>query len=208
MFYYISGRLAHLEPTFAVVDAGGVGYKLTISGTTHAAMPPHLSVSEPPQVKLYSYMAVREDDVELFGFASEEELSSFKLLITVSGVGPKAALSILTQLTPEKLAIAICTDNKKAISQANGIGPKTAARIILELKDKLKQTTLVDTDSSISLDTASILPDASGKRKDAEDALTVLGYSRSEAASVLRTIDTDALDLDDIIRQALKKLMR
>lgn len=208
MFYYISGKLAHLEPTFAVIDAGGVGYKLTISGTTHAAMPPHLSVSEAPTVKLYSYMAVREDGVELFGFASEEELSSFKLLITVSGVGPKAALSILTQLTPEKLAIAICTEDKKAIAKASGIGPKTAARIVLELKDKLKQTAFADTDGTLTLDDAVSAPDTSGKRKDAEDALSVLGYSRSEAANVLRSIDTQSLELDEIIRQALKKLMR
>jgi Holliday junction DNA helicase RuvA len=208
MFYYISGKLAHLDPTFAVVDAGGVGYKLTISGSTHAAMPHHLTVSEPPTVKLYSYMAVREDGVELFGFASEEELSSFKLLITVSGVGPKAALSILTQLTPQKLAIAICTEDKKAIAKANGIGPKTAARIVLELKDKLKQQTVFEGDEVISLDEATDLGGSSGKRKDAEDALAVLGYSRSEASSVLRTIDTQSLELDEIIRQALKKLMR
>ena len=208
MFYYISGKLAHLDPTFAVVDAGGVGYKLTISGSTHAAMPHHLTVSEPPTVKLYSYMAVREDGVELFGFASEEELSSFKLLITVSGVGPKAALSILTQLTPQKLAIAICTEDKKAIAKANGIGPKTAARIVLELKDKLKQQTVFDGDEAISLDEATDLGGSSSKRKDAEDALAVLGYSRSEASSVLRTIDTQSLELDEIIRQALKKLMR
>lgn len=208
MFYYISGKLAHLDPTFAVVDAGGVGYKLTISGSTHAAMPHRLTVSEPPEVKLYSYMAVREDDVELFGFASEEELSSFKLLITVSGVGPKAALSILTQLTPQKLAIAICTEDKKAIAKANGIGPKTAARIVLELKDKLKQQTVFEGDEAISLDEATDLGGSSSKRKDAEDALAVLGYSRSEASSVLRTIDTQSLELDEIIRQALKKLMR
>lgn len=208
MFYYISGKLAHLDPTFAVVDAGGVGYKLTISGSTYAAMPHHLTVSEPPTVKLYSYMAVREDGVELFGFASEEELSSFKLLITVSGVGPKAALSILTQLTPQKLAIAICTEDKKAIAKANGIGPKTAARIVLELKDKLKQQTVFDGDEAISLDEATDLGGSSSKRKDAEDALAVLGYSRSEASSVLRTIDTQSLELDEIIRQALKKLMR
>ena len=208
MFYYISGKLAHLDPTFAVVDAGGVGYKLTISGSTHAAMPPRLTVSEPPQVKLYSYMAVREDGVELFGFASEEELSSFKLLITVSGVGPKAALSILTQLTPQKLAIAICTEDKKAIAKANGIGPKTAARIILELKDKLKQQTLTDEGDDFAASDTSDLLGSSSKRKDAEDALAVLGYSRSEASSALRTIDTQNLELDEIIRQALKKLMR
>ncbi len=207
MFYYISGKLAYLDPSFAVVDANGVGYKLTISGTTHSDMPPYLTATEPPTVKLFTYMAVREDGVELFGFSKEEELSSFKLLITVSGVGPKAAISILSQLTPQKLAIAICTDDKKAIAKANGIGPKTAARIVLELKDKLQKEAVIDTDiSSDPLDSIEIAP--SSKRKDAEDALSVLGYSRSEAASALRSIDTQNLELDDIIRLALKKLMR
>jgi len=207
MFYYISGKLAHLDPSFAVVDAGGVGYKLTISGTTHAAMPPHLTAAEPPMVKLFTYMSVREDGVELFGFSKEEELASFKMLITVSGVGPKAAISILSQLTPQKLAIAICTDDKKAIAKANGIGPKTAARIVLELKDKLAKETVLDGEDTLSADEV-ISVSTSSKRKDAEDALSVLGYSRSESANALRGIDTDSLELDDIIRLALKKLMR
>ena len=206
MFYYISGKLAYLDPSFAVLDANGVGYKLTISGTTHASMPPHLSVSEAPTVKLFTHMSVREDGIELLGFSSEEELASFKLLITVSGVGPKAAISILSQLTPQKLAIAICTDDKKAIAKANGIGPKTAARIILELKDKFakENISVADTDTFDDI----TAPTNSNKRKDAEDALTVLGYSRSEAATVLRSIDTNSLELDEIIRLALKKLMR
>lgn len=207
MFYYISGKLAHLDPAFAVIDASGVGYKLAISGTTHAAMPHHLTVNEAPTVKLYTYMAVREDGVELFGFISEDELSCFKMLISVSGVGPKAAISILSELTPTKLAIAICNDDKKAISRANGIGPKTAARIILELKDKLKGQTAIDTDGEISAEDFSFST-PSGKRKDAEDALTGLGYSRAEANSALRSIDTESLEVEEIIRLALKKLIR
>lgn len=206
MFYYISGKLTHLEPTFAVVDAGGIGYKLTISGTTHSDMPAHLTVSEPPYVKLFTYMSVREDGIEMFGFSKEEELSSFKLLITVSGVGPKAAISILTQLTPQKLAIAICTDDKKAIAKANGVGPKTAARIVLELKDKLQKETVFEADE-LNLTDEVISSAPSTKRKDAEDALSVLGYSRSEAASALRGMDIENLELDDIIRLALKKLI-
>jgi Holliday junction DNA helicase RuvA len=209
MFYYISGKLAHLEPTFAVVDVSGVGYKLTISGSTHSAISARKIDTENHDVKLYTYLAVREDDIELFGFSSEEELSSFKMLITVSGVGPKAALSILTQLTPTKLAIAICTDDKKAISKANGIGPKTAARIVLELKDKLQKDAIAaDAETQYANEDLGAVLSTSSKRKDAEDALTVLGYSRSEASSVLRGIDTDTLELDEIIRLALKKLMR
>ena len=193
MFYYISGKLAHLEPTFAVIDAGGVGYKLTISGTTHAAMPHHLTTSEAPIVKLYTYMAVREDDVELFGFINEAELSSFKLLLTVSGVGPKAAISILSLLTPEKFALAVCTEDRKTIAKANGIGPKTAARVILELKDKLLKTTDLGEVASASFETVSV-PTGSGKL--------------AEALNVLKNIDTQSLELEDIIKKALKLLIK
>ena len=207
MFYFICGKLAALDPTFAVIDAGGVGYKMTISQNTYSSMPPHLTVSEAPTVKLYSYMAVREDGVELFGFISEEELSSFKMLITVSGVGPKAAISILSQLSPTKLAIAICSDDKKAISQANGIGPKTAARIILELKDKLKNQVFDNEDDNSDIAVSGTASTGS-KVSDAQDALTVLGYSRNEASSALKEIDTQNLELDEIIKLALKKLMR
>ena len=151
MFYYISGKLAALmrdgDRGIAVVDAGGVGYKFTVSGTTYDRMPPHLSVSEAPDVKLYSYMSVREDGVELFGFASLEELSAFKMLISVSGVGPKVALSVLSLLTPEQFALAVCSDDKKTISKASGVGAKTAARIVLELKDKLMKSSLGSTDA-------------------------------------------------------------
>ena len=153
-------------------------------------------------------MAVREDGIELFGFMTEDELSYFKLLITVSGVGPKAAISILSEMTPAKLAIAICSDDKKAISRANGIGPKTAARIILELKDKLKKVSISsDAEDFFSAESSSI-ESASSKRTDALEALMALGYSRNEATAVLKTIDVDALALDDIIRLALKKIMK
>ncbi len=206
MFYYINGKLAMLDPSFAVIDALGVGYKMSISQNTYSAMPHNKTTNEPPTVKLYSYMAVREDGIELFGFISEDELNAFKLLITVSGVGPKAAISILSQLSPAKLAIAICTEDKKSISQANGIGPKTAARIILELKDKLKNQF---TDDSLE-DTSEIISNnhSNSKISDAQDALAVLGYSKNEALSALKGIDTEALELDEIIKLALKKLMR
>ena len=210
MFYYISGKLAHLENGIAVVDVGGVGYKLTISGTTYDAMPPNRSVKEPPNVLLYTYMAVREDGVELFGFANETELASFKLLISVSGVGPKAAMSILSLLTPEKFALAVCTEDKKTIAKANGIGPKTAARIILELKDKLMKEHAGEdfyaVDNNISLSAGASAK--RGKLTEATDALLVLGYSRAEAANALKDINTDGMELEEIIRASLKKLMK
>ena len=210
MFYYLSGKLTHLENNVAVLDVGGVGYKLTVSGTTYDAMPPNRSVKEPPSVRLYTYMAVREDGIELFGFATETELSSFKLLLSVSGVGPKAAISILSLLSPEKFALAVCTDDKKTISRAAGIGPKTAARIILELKDKLMK----ETDGAEAFGSAqgTAAPAASGmhrsKLQEAMDALSVLGYSRAEASAALKDLDLEHTALEEIIRLSLKKLMK
>ncbi|MBQ2249573.1 MAG: Holliday junction branch migration protein RuvA [Clostridia bacterium] len=206
MFYYLKGALVHLENGLAVLDVGGVGYKLTVSGTTYDAMPPNRSVATPPTVCLYTHMAVREDDVELFGFATQEELASFKLLISVSGIGPKAAMSILTLLSPEKFALAVCTEDKKTIAKANGIGPKTAARVILELKDKLIKET--DLSSPIAASpAASTAGAARGKLSEAVDALVVLGYSRAEASGILKDLDP-SLELEDLIRAALKKLMK
>lgn len=209
MFYYISGKLAHLENGVAVIDAGGVGYRMTISGTTYDAMPANRSVDQPPTVRLYSHMAVREDGVELFGFFTRLELDTFKLLISVSGIGPKAAMSILTLLTPEKFALAVCSDDKKTIAKANGIGPKTAARVILELKDKLMKEGS-DFSESGSGTLLSGLQDAPARSKlsEAVDALLVLGYSRAEAMSALKDLDTDKKDLEEIIRLSLKKLMK
>ena len=207
MFYYLCGKLAHLEPGVAVIDCGGVGYKLSISGTTYDAMPSNRSANEPPIVKLYTHLAVREDEVELFGFAKQTELATFKLLLTVSGVGPKAALSILSYLTPEKFAIAVCTDDKKTIAKANGIGPKTAARVILELKDKLMKESDNAFGTSAPISAASVGSPRS-VMNEAIDALIVLGYSRSEAMSALKDLDISGSELQEIIRLALKKLMR
>ena len=207
MFYYISGKLALLDTGFAVVDAGGVGYKLSISQTTYSQLS-HSGISA-NNVTLYTYMAVREDGIELYGFNSVEELDAYKLLITVSGVGPKAAISILSQLTPQRLTVAILNDDKRSISQANGIGPKTAARIILELKDKLAKVSFsADADDAASVTNDLAASNGSNNRADAQDALIALGYSRNEAYNVLKTIDTSSMELDDIIRLALKKIMK
>ena len=207
MFYYIKGKLVHLEPTFAVVDVGGVGYKLTVSGTTYEAMPPR-SVTDPPQVTLYTHLAVREDDIELYGFATQAELSSFRMLLTVSGVGPKAALAVLSLLSPEKFALAVCTDDRRTISRANGVGPKTAARSILELKDKMLKENGGAIPDGGAVSAAPAAPAGRGKLSEAVDALIVLGYSRPEALTALKTVDTDRLELEAIIRAALKNLMK
>ena len=211
MFYYINGKLTHLAPGFAVLDVGGVGYRLTVSGTTYNAMPPR-SASNPPSVRLYTHLAVREDDIELFGFATEAELSSFRMLISVSGAGPKAAMSVLSFLTPEKFALAVCTDDRKTIAKANGIGPKTAARIILELKDKMLRENGGELPSG-----GGALPEVGaaggpgggrGKLSEAMEALLVLGYTRAEASAALKDMDIASMELEEIIRKTLKKLMK
>ena len=209
MYYYIKGELVAASLGMAVVDAGGVGYKMTISENMFRTRP--RPGDEHPTVTLYTYLSIREDGIELFGFGNERELSSFKMLISVSGVGPKAAMSILSLLTPEKFALAVCTEDKKTISKATGVGPKTAARIILELHDKLMKETTIDNDLSTAVldhSAEAAGAPARGKLSEATDALLVLGYTRAEAQNVLKTIDVQALSIEDIIKESLKKLMK
>ena len=135
MFYYLKGELALCKSNLCIIDCGGVGYQLTVSLNTSDK----LLTKEGTTVKLYTHLAVREDGIELFGFSSIEERETFHNLISVSGIGPKVALSILSYFTPDKLALAICTEDVKSIAKAPGIGPKTAARIVLELRDKISK---------------------------------------------------------------------
>ena len=207
MLYYVKGPLVRLLPNLAVIEAGGVGYCMTISDTTHAALAPLYDALQPKTARLYTYLVVREDGIELFGFYSEEELSAFRMLISVSGIGPKAGISILSALTPEKLALAICTEDRKALSSANGIGAKTAARIILELKDKISKESVLAAGDAPSPILTSAPVASSQKMNEATDALLVLGYSRAEALTALKDVDVSTLPLEDVIRAALKKLM-
>ena len=201
MFYHIAGKFVHKEENFAVIDCGGVGYRLTVSMNTADA----LGYADGERtVKLYTYLQVREDDVELFGFYTEDELAAFRLLISVSGVGPKAAMSILSLLTPEKLALAVAAEDIKAISRANGVGAKTAARVVLELKDKFKGISPVSNTTTISSTGAAATAPSSGKLGEALEALTVLGYGRAEVTEALRKLDTTSLSVEQIITAALK----
>ena len=199
MFYYLNGVVAEMEVNLAVIDCGGVGYACATTNYTLSQL------KKGERAKLYTYMNVREDAVELFGFASQSELHSFKLLLGVSGVGPKAALSILSANTPANLAMAVVMGDEKALTAAPGIGKKIAQRIILELKDKLAKE-----QSSFSGDSGAILPVAvpDDKVREAGAALAVLGYSASEVAAALKGIDMDALPLEEIIRQALKRMVK
>ncbi len=201
MFYYVSGALALCTPTFAVIDCAGVGYKLTVSANTLS----RLAGKDGTRVKLYTYFSVREDAQELFGFYTEEEHHAFTMLIGVSGVGPKAALAILSVMTPERLAAAISSENAKEISKAQGVGAKTAARIVLELKDKVASISGDDGAVTDISDVSSNIPGS--KLADVESALTVLGYSKAEISYALKNVDK-SLDAEDIIRLALRNLMK
>ncbi len=201
MFYYVNGTVAHIAPYLAVIDCGGVGYACHTTNVTLGA----LSVGKPG--KLYTYLNVREDAMELYGFATEEELKCFELLISVSGVGPKAALSILSSALPERLAMSIITGDEKALTAAPGIGKKIAQRIILELKDKLAKGQLGSgAGESYGGSGITLIPE--NKVSEASAALAVLGYSQSEIGMALKGIDMDGLPLEGIIKQALKKMVK
>ena len=204
MFYYLNGILAHREPGFAVIDCGGVGYRLTVSQNTLAALD-RAAVRE-SKVKLFTYMAVREDDVELFGFYTEEELTAFRQLIGVSGIGPKAAMGVLSAFTPDGLARAVCTEDVKAIAKSNGVGAKGAARIVLELKDKMSYA---GGGAEVPTAAAAAAPAAkSAGLAEAAEALTALGYARAEVNAVLSKLDTAGMASGDIIRAALAQFMK
>ncbi len=202
MYYYISGTLALLSLSTAVIDAGGVGYRLTVSSNTFSA----LAGKEGSPAKLFTYFSVREDAMELFGFADEEEKKAFELLISVSGVGPKAAMAILSVMTPSRLSGAVAAGDAKSIAKANGVGAKTAARIVLELKDKIGKAIGSNSANGGSL-TADIPDIGNSAVADAQAALMVLGYSRAEANYALASLDS-GLDTETLIREGLKRLMK
>ncbi len=199
MYYYLKGIAAHLAHQLAVIDCGGVGYACHTTNHTLS----HLKKGE--EAKLYTHLHLREDLMELYGFISENERNCFQLLISVSGVGPKAALSILSATTPEGLATAIITGNEKALTVAQGIGKKIAQRIILELKDKLAKGQL-PAEEAYGGSGVTVIPQ--DKSSEAGAALAVLGYGPGEIVAALKGIDLESLSLEEIIRQALRKMVK
>ncbi len=199
MFNYLRGPVGRLAPGLAVIECAGVGYACRTTSHTVSTLRPG------EEAKLYTHLNVREDAMELYGFASEQERSCFQLLLSVSGVGPKAALSILSATGPEGLATAILTGNEKALTVANGIGKKIAQRILLELKDKLAKGQLPDAPEQYG-GGGTVLPQ--DKSAEAGAALAVLGYGPAEIAAALKGLDLEALSLEDIIRQALRKMVK
>ena len=197
MFYSLTGKLVHMEPGVVAIECGGVAFKCLTSMHTQRSMP---RIGETATV--YTYLNVREDALDLFGFSSKNELSCYKMLTGISGVGPKVALAILSELSPEGVAMAAASGDSKSFTRASGVGPKLGQRIVLELKDKVKKMAVSDGGLQISPAEAGVLS-ASKNAEQAVQALIVLGYTQSEAAQALARLDS-ALPTEELIRLALK----
>lgn len=200
MYYYVSGTLAAILPGAAVVDAGGVGYYIATSQNTLSGL------RQGQSAKLYTYLNVREDAMELYGFADMEELNCFKMLIAISGVGPKAALSILSNTTPAGFALSVLTGDEKVLTAAPGIGKKMAQRIILELSDKLAKAQ--GSPAAAPVGQMPVASTGTDVLSEALAALMVLEYSKAEALEVLRRIDCADRSVEDIVRLALRQLIK
>ncbi len=216
MIETLYGKIFELNATACtvIIECAGVGYHVTVTANTLSRLPspkfaPDGTQLESAPVRIFTHMAVREDAVELFGFHNREELEMFKLLISVSGVGPKAAMSVLSLFTPHGLANAVASGDVKSISRAPGVGAKTAARIALELKDKIAKSfpTFSGGYEEEDIGGGSVTVTSSNKLTDAQGALAALGYSRSEIAAAMKNVDLGG-DVETIIKQALAALMK
>ena len=199
MYYSVRGDLIHADPKTAVIECGGVGYRCQITMNTARQLPP---VGQ--EAMLYTVLNVREDALELFGFASQGELTCFKQLIAVSGVGPKAGLAILSELSPERVALAVAAGDFKSLTKAQGVGAKLAQRIVLEMKDKVGA--LVPS-GGMELPEAGVPGgvSAAGNAAEAVSALTVLGFAPGDASAAVGRLDS-ALPVETLVREALKTL--
>lgn len=197
MIYSIKGTLTYMEPTFVVVECGGVGFKCFASTTTITSLS-----TVGTEVQLLTYVSIREDAMDLYGFSTQNELETFKLLISISGVGPKAAISILSALSPDKLAIAVSCGDTKYIQAAQGIGKKTAERIVLELKDKMSMVAGGESAAVVENIQASTVGSNSS---EAIEVLVSLGFNQSDAATVVSRLDP-SMSVDDMIRKGLQAL--
>ncbi|MBR5342627.1 MAG: Holliday junction branch migration protein RuvA [Oscillospiraceae bacterium] len=198
MFHHIEGIVSEIGPNLAVIDCGGIGFALNTTFNTLS----RIKVGE--KAKLFVAEAVKEDAFDLYGFSTKSERRCFEMLTAVSGIGPKAALSILSANTPEGLALAVMNNNEKALTVAPGIGKKIAQRVILELKDKIGQET---TEAVIQMP-AAVQTGESGAVNDAVTALSVLGYSSSEIAPLLKKLDLNGMTTEQIIKAVLKSMVK
>ena len=198
MFYYLNGDIALLDENLAVVDCGGVGYACHTTAYTLSK----LRVGQ--RAKLYTYCNIREDAFDIFGFSSREELRCFELLLTVSGVGTKAALAILSIASPDQFTLAVLTQDEKTLTMAQGVGKKMASRILLELKDKLGGAQL-ELNNGVQMTGAPVVHGS--KSAGATAALASLGYSQGEIGAALKGVDVEHLSVEEIVRQALRAMV-
>lgn len=204
MFSYIRGELAEVMEEGIVIETGGVGFFVRVPQTVVSALPPQGRI-----VKVYTHFRVSEDAMQLYGFLSREDLELFRMLLGVSGVGPKAALGVLSVLTADDVRFAVLSDDSKTIARAPGIGPKTAKKIILELKDRLSLEDTFEHRLSQNLQEDDVLPPAMNPQDEAVQALAALGYSAAESLRAVRSLeDTEGMDTETILKMALKKLSR
>lgn len=196
MYYYIKGKYITKSDSFAVIEAGGIGYKIYTSALNLEKMP-----SPGSELTMYTHLYVREDVMDLYGFSTNEEITLFLQLMSISGIGPKAALSIMSVMTCEQFALAVITDDIKAITKAQGVGPKVAQRIVLELRDKLK------TADALPENTKSMVAEQENHCSEAVTALVVLGYTAGEAKRAVSSVDP-GLPVELMIKEALKILMK
>jgi Holliday junction DNA helicase RuvA len=194
---YVKGTLEEISDNAVIIDCHGLGYQVFVSPATIAKLP-----SRGAELKLFTYMQVKEDSQSLHGFLSQEEVRMFILLISVSGIGPKVAASMLANMNPSQIMMAIVADDAVALSKAPGVGKKTAQRITLELRDKIKKEhSWENTEADYSSFTAA------GEKQDAMDALTALGYGRSEGMKAVMEVAREDMTTEQIIKSALRKLM-
>lgn len=201
MFSYLTGYLKEKSQTFVVIDVSGVGFKVYTSSTSLNDV---MTKTENDKVTFYTYLYIKEGIMDLYGFSTKEELTMFELLISVSGVGAKGAVAILSTATPEKIAISVATNDVSSIKKASGIGPKTAQRVILELKDKVKTDNLASESNEIDTEEIISLPQS---KNEAVSALMVLGYTKFESEKAVSKVDSSINDVEDIIKAALKALI-
>ena len=198
MYAYIKGTLEEKSTDSIVVETAGIGYKIYVSEHTMAKLG---EIGD--KVKIYTHYHVREDNISLYGFMSNEELKMFELLLQVSGIGAKTAIAMLSNITPSKFALAIISNDLKTLTKIPGIGNKSAQRMVLELKDKLKTQTAIEDDEEETTPN-----DNSESINEAGQALQILGYNKSEISKVFDKFDTHNLSTEDLIKEALKRLAR
>ena len=201
MISYIKGTLERRAESYIIIETGGIGYQGFVSPATLAKLP-----QTGAEVKVFTYFSVKEDGMSLYGFASVEEQEMFNKLLTVSGVGPKGALGFLSMLKPSEIVMAILSDDVKTLSKAPGVGRKTAQRVILELKDKFKTEEAIAMGGEELGGIVEVTVDGDAKF-EAIDAMTALGYSRSEAAKAVNAVAAEGMSTEDILKAALKKMI-